>query len=565
MLKRLRAQSVSRLLIQVTVVVVLLPMLLVGTHLYQAAWENSWREIREKHQLLAQNLAEPIITYVKGQRNLLMQLSSTVTLLAPQQPPKAEMLLTQSLANLAGFRSLALLDVQGKTLVLAESQPVKHINNGNLGNEACFLKTRASGKASLSAVKRNPFTGAPTIYMGQPVIDRTGKLRAVLLGELDIAYLEQLRKQIHFGTRGHAVIVDATGHIIAHPNSQWMEEIKDISGWPIVQKMLAGETGVTSFYSPFMKDNMLAGYAAVPEIGWGIMVPQPESEVAAQVNALLRSYLIWGLSGFVIALLLAVYLARWITRPLNDLAQAGQDLMIRNLVGNLPDVKNDAPRELRQLGQVMQNLISSLQISREEVGRFNTTLQSRVEEATVRLRDSNRKLEEMARSDHLTALANRRYFESSLRQTLSRRSNDIDNVCVMLIDIDHFKQINDAYGHAVGDAVLNHIARILEGSMRSGDLVARYGGDEFVAYMRCTHAIGLERATQLRDLIAQCAIPWQGRTIRVTASIGLYCQWLQPGTNVAHVLDRADDAMYEAKKLGRNRVVDITRQAATLK
>ncbi len=558
MLKRLRAQSVSRLLIQVTVVSALLPMLLIGARLYQAAWDNSWREIREKHQLLAQNLAAPIATYVKGQRNLLIQLASSMTLLTRQQPAKVETLLAQTLASISGFRSLAVLDVNGKTLALAESQPMQHADTSIFSKEACFLETRASGKPSLSKVKRNPFNGQPAIYMGQPVMDQKGKLRAVLLGELDIAYIEQLRERIRFGTRGHAAIVDKTGHVIAHPNAKWMEEIKDISDWSIVQKMLAGETGVTSFYSPFMQDNMLAGYAAVPEVGWGIMVPQPESEVAAQVNALLHSYLLWGISGFILVLMLMLYLARWITRPLDELALAGQDLMSRNLVGNLPDVKEDAPRELRQLGHVMQNLIRNLQSSRDEVSRFNATLQSRVEEATTRLRDSNRKLEEMARSDHLTALANRRYFEASLMQTLSRRSSDIDNVCVMLIDIDHFKHINDAYGHAAGDAVLNHIARILERSMRSGDLVARYGGDEFVAYMRCTHEIGLERATHVRELIAQSAIPWQKRTLQITASIGLYCQILSPGTDVAQVLDRADDAMYEAKKLGRNRVVDIT-------
>ena len=558
MLKRLRAQSVSRLLIQVTIVSALLPMLLIGARLYQAAWDNSWREIREKHQLLAQNLAAPIATYVKGQRNLLIQLASSMTLLTRQQPAKVETLLAQTLASISGFRSLAVLDVNGKTLALAETQPMQHADTGILSKEACFLETRASGKPSLSKVKRNPFNGQPAIYMGQPVMDQKGKLRAVILGELDIAYIEQLRSHIRFGERGHAAIVDKTGHVIAHPNAKWMEEIKDISDWSIVQKMLAGDTGVTSFYSPFMKDNMLAGYAAVPEVGWGIMVPQPESEVAAQVNALLHSYLLWGISGFVLVLVLMLYLARWITRPLDELAHAGQDLMSRNLVGNLPDVKADAPRELRQLGHVMQNLIRNLQSSRDEVSRFNATLQSRVEEATTRLRDSNRKLEEMARSDHLTALANRRYFEASLMQTLSRRSNDIDNVCVMLIDIDHFKHINDAYGHAAGDAVLNHIARILERSMRSGDLVARYGGDEFVAYMRCTHEIGLERATHVRELIAQSAIPWQKRTLQITASIGLYCQVLVPGTDVAQVLDRADDAMYEAKKLGRNRVVDIT-------
>jgi diguanylate cyclase len=92
--------------------------------------------------------------------------------------------------------------------------------------------------------------------------------------------------------------------------------------------------------------------------------------------------------------------------------------------------------------------------------------------------------------------------------------------------------------------------------MRQGDLVARYGGDEFVAYMRGTHDIGTQRASEIREAIMQSAVHWGKKSIHITASIGLYCQRLGDGIDVGEILDKADSAMYEAKQQGRNRVVD---------
>ena len=100
------------------------------------------------------------------------------------------------------------------------------------------------------------------------------------------------------------------------------------------------------------------------------------------------------------------------------------------------------------------------------------------------------------------------------------------------MDIDHFKQINDAYGHAAGDTVLNHVARVLERGMRSEDLVARYGGDEFVAYMRCSNEVGMQRAREIREAVDNYAIPCEDKNIHITVSIGLYCQILKPGLDV---------------------------------
>ncbi|MBI1424817.1 MAG: diguanylate cyclase [Gammaproteobacteria bacterium] len=563
MLDRLRAQPVSRILLLVTVVVAVLPISVLGYYIYHSAWQNSWREIREKHQLRAENLAVPLSTYVNDQRSMLAMTAHMVTLMKHRAEVGSPRLLEQGIITMQRFKSLIQLDMKGHVIAYAEGSHIHNLENTpgleKFANEQCYLRTRDSGEWSLSGVKRNPLTGEPTIFMGQPVLDVQGKMIGVLLGELQIDYIEAIRARVRFGKKGHSAIVDQTGHVIAHPNPQWMKEIRDLSSWPIVKDMMAGKTGVTKFYSPFIKADMVAGYASVPGIGWGIMVPQPESEVAAQVNELMRSHLIWASIGLLLAITLAGLLARWITRPLDRLASAGRQLIQDGSVGNLPEIRSNSPKEIRELNTVLRSLIAGLQRSREEVRELNSSLQERVDEATHQLRQSNEKLELLARRDSLTELANRRYFENSLSQALSRRSGDIDQVCVMLVDIDHFKQINDAYGHAAGDTVLSHIARVLERGMRSGDLVARYGGDEFVAYMRCSNEVGMQRAREIRESIDSYAIPYNGKNIHITVSIGLYCQVLTPGgLDVNKLLANADDAMYRAKKQGRNRVVDIT-------
>lgn len=560
MLDRLRAQPVSRILLLVTVLVAVLPISILGYYIYHSAWQNSWREIREKHQLLAQNLAVPLSIYVNDHRGMLAMTARMITLMDHQPKASPTNLLQQGLPSMHGFKSLIELDMHGHVIGYREGN--NSINNtqglDKFAKESCYLQTRRSGEWSLSGVKRNPLTGKPTIFMSQPIMDSQNKMTGVLLGELRIDYIEAIRARVKFGKKGHSAIVDATGHVIAHPNPKWMQEIRDLSSWPIVKDMMAGKTGVTTFYSPFIKANMVAGYAAVPGIGWGIMVPQPESEVAAQVNELMRSHLIWATIGVILAIALAVLLARWITRPLHSLARASQELMQDGSLGNLPEIRSNSPKEIRELSAVLRSLIAGLQRSRNEVHELNASLQQRVDDATKQLRSSNEKLELLARRDSLTELANRRYFENSLSQALSRRSGDVGQVCVMLVDIDHFKQINDAYGHAAGDTVLNHVARVLERGMRSEDLVARYGGDEFVAYMRCSNEVGMQRAREIREAVDNYAIPCEDKNIHITVSIGLYCQILKPGLDVNKLLSNADDAMYRAKKQGRNRVVDIT-------
>ena len=560
MVDQLRALPVSKLILLVTILVALLPISILGYHIYHSAWEKSWREIREKHQLLAQNLAVPLGTYVEDHRVMLSMIAESVSMLRPHTHLKINHLLQHSLDQSRGFKSLVLLDMQGK--VQAYSSPGNRFSDQQLAkfaDEKCYQKVLTTHEWAVSKMKHHPITNVPTMFMGTGLFDAQKQMVGVILGELRTDLIEDIRQRVKFGKRGHSAIVDQTGHVIAHPNPEWVAEIRDLSDWEIVQSMMAGKTGVTKFYSPFMKDNMVAGYASVPGIGWGIMVPQPESEVAEHVNDLMRSHIFWAAVGLLLAILLAIGISRWVTGPLNKLASASKQLLHNGLNGNfLPYERTNGPAEIRQLCTVLRVLISGLQASRDQVNDLNSTLQKRVDDATAQLREVNSRLEEAAQHDYLTDLANRRYFEDCLAQALSRRSSDVDHVCVMLIDIDHFKQINDTYGHAAGDAVLNQVARILEHGMRSGDLVARYGGDEFVAYMRCNPAIGHIRAREIRDAIDNFAVHWADKTIHITVSIGLHCQQLEAGLDVNKVLTYADNAMYKAKREGRNRVVEVS-------
>lgn len=561
-INHLRALSVSKLMILVTVLVALLPVLILGYHLYHSAWKSSWREIHEKHQLLAQNLAIPLATYVNDHKAMLGILAESLPLMDPAMPLQqnnARRMLQNTLSRMSGFNSIRMMDIKGRTIAqsgdsLSEDPKLQ----AQFAAERCYQRTRDTGLTVLSRIKPHPVTHKPTLFIAQAVKNRQQQVIAVLLGELKISVIEHIREQVRFGKKGHSAIVDQAGHVIAHPNPGWMREMRDLSAWPIVQDMMQGKTGVTSFYSPFMKDNMVAGYAAVPGIGWGIMVPQPESEVASNVNELMRSHIIWGVAGLIIAILLALAISRWVTGPLNRLANAGRQLMKSDISGNLPLNQNNAPREINQLTSVLHGLISRLQNSRDQVNSLNENLQQRIEVATKQLRDANAQLAEAAQSDYLTHLANRRHFEDKLQQALSRRSGDVDHVCIMLIDIDHFKQINDSYGHAAGDAVLSQVARILERAMRSGDMVARYGGDEFVVYMRCPREAGILRANEIHAAIEKGCVQWNGKSIHMTASIGLYCHRLETGVEINTILDQADNAMYQAKRQGRNRVVDIS-------
>src|SRR5882672_528771 len=164
-----------------------------------------------------------------------------------------------------------------------------------------------------------------------------------------------------------------------------------------------------------------------------------------------------------------------------------------------------------------------------------------------------RQFEQAALSDPLTGFRNRRWLDQTLPRIVQRHLHASEPLCIAMMDIDHFKQINDNYGHAAGDAVLLQIGRLVRANMRPADSAARIGGEEFVLILPHTLLPGAISAVErLREAIAGAAFKHHGRKLpQVTVSLGLVA--LERSANALELLARADDALYTAKQSGRNR------------
>ena len=165
------------------------------------------------------------------------------------------------------------------------------------------------------------------------------------------------------------------------------------------------------------------------------------------------------------------------------------------------------------------------------------------------------KLREQAIRDPLTDLFNRRYLEETLDRELSRAAREEYPICIIMIDLDHFKRINDTYGHEAGDVVLKVIADVLAEQSRRGDFACRYGGEEFVIVMP---NIGLEtayeRAEGLRQSLTLLRVPYEYYSLSVTISMGIAC-FPENGQTREVILRAADQAMYAAKDAGRDHIL----------
>lgn len=177
---------------------------------------------------------------------------------------------------------------------------------------------------------------------------------------------------------------------------------------------------------------------------------------------------------------------------------------------------------------------------------------ARLDEEMARRHEVEQELTRLAERDDLTGLPNRRVFLAEAAAALADGRERHRPVCLLIIDADHFKRINDTWGHHVGDDVLRHITEGLRDLDRSGHAVGRLGGEEFGVVVKAGEARAADVAEQLRVRVAQDWLVVDGEVLQVTMSVGVARAGL--GDDVAAVLRRADEALYLAKHAGRDRV-----------
>ncbi|MEE2732798.1 MAG: diguanylate cyclase [Pseudomonadota bacterium] len=168
------------------------------------------------------------------------------------------------------------------------------------------------------------------------------------------------------------------------------------------------------------------------------------------------------------------------------------------------------------------------------------------------------KLEMASRVDGLTQLFNRAHWQSRLVEEFSRASRYKHSMSLLLFDLDHFKSINDKYGHLGGDAVLVRVAQLVLESLRESDVAGRYGGEEFGIILPNTDGDGaMVVAERLRRSIEASPVPFENLTIAMSASIGVV-EFCSDFADAEQMISKADEALYRAKEMGRNRVVQAS-------
>ncbi len=188
-----------------------------------------------------------------------------------------------------------------------------------------------------------------------------------------------------------------------------------------------------------------------------------------------------------------------------------------------------------------------------ELMLLNASLQQQIDEATLQLSQSNDYLRDLTITDTLTGITNRRAFENSLQEFMSRAHRYGNNFSMLIFDIDDFKRLNDQYGHDMGDRVLVDLVDRIREIVRDVDVLSRWGGEEFTILMMQTEKEGaLRMAERCRHAVADTLFDEVGP---VTISLGVTCY--QEGDNERRFFKRADDALYQAKAEGKNRVVWI--------
>jgi diguanylate cyclase (GGDEF)-like protein len=163
------------------------------------------------------------------------------------------------------------------------------------------------------------------------------------------------------------------------------------------------------------------------------------------------------------------------------------------------------------------------------------------------------RIQRLAHTDELTSLPNRRYTLERLRHEVERVERTGSSLAIAMLDVDHFKAVNDTYGHPIGDTVLGRVARALGGAVRTVDLVGRWGGEEFLAVLPFATPVGAQVVAERLRRVVEALSPTDGGPDKVTTSVGVAA--FGAGDSAASLISRADAALYEAKNAGRNQTL----------
>lgn len=441
------------------------------------------------------------------------------------------------------YRAMGLILPGGE--VFCSSNVSREAGSINVGDRAYFRMAAETGKFSVGEYQIGRFTGAAGINFALPLMDAGGRLLAVAFAGLNMdTFIEQgesRREGLRHKLGRTVTILDRNNIVLAqypaagirigekHPNPRVVEALA------VPGNNLFTTTDMNAVPRLYVVEN--AGMNPDGVAPLRVIVSTPSDMIFAEVDEALQRMAFGILAITILLVVIAwfgaeVLVLRRVRVLLNvaDCIRKG-DLAARTGFG-------EGSEELTRLGAALDAMAQELQSRDSE------------------LQNALQRLNHQAATDQLTGLPNRRYLWEALGAELMRARRKQTPLAVVLLDIDHFKQINDRWGHEAGDLVLKNVTYAIRAVVRGSDLVARHGGEEFVIVLpEADEEIALARAEAVRMQIAGLQIVYEGQPLgTVTASFGVTVSRKLAET-AEGMVRAADHAMYEAKQGGRNRVV----------
>ncbi|RTZ75860.1 MAG: hypothetical protein DSZ00_01230 [Gammaproteobacteria bacterium] len=363
------------------------------------------------------------------------------------------------------------------------------------------------------------------LLLGVPITSREGLLQGLLAASVESSALATLFTS-PVVEKGKPVstllLVNRQGRVLFESGPPGLSR----ETLPQADELFRGASELMEYPSG-QRGRVLAMLKPVQGHPWGIVVEMDRKALFANLESVRNSAILLVLGMVALIGFFAWLLARGILNPLRELTQAAQ----RVAEGDF-DV--------------------SVQVRRSDELGFATVV---FNDMVMQLRQSRERLELLTTTDSLTGLLNRKGITEGFSTFLVRYRRHQRPFSVIMLDIDHFKAINDRHGHLAGDLVLKEVSRVLLEEMREVDLVGRYGGEEFLMLLDETRAeTALVVAERIRNALAAAAVSHEGVLIRVTASFGV-AEISSGSESMDELMERADKAMYLAKQQGRNRTV----------
>jgi len=311
--------------------------------------------VDENHLIIAQNLAAAMERYSNDVASVFELASEGL----------------QGSENLDFSKALGDFDLRFVALVNPHNVVVKKTWGTHDTTTQSLLPEQLTGLRALLATdpSKTHFSGLQT-FDETPhfFLVRSLSEEMLAIAALTPKYLIELQQSIMFGERGHSMMVDQNGLVIAHPNSEWQANSKDASKLSVVQQMIAGKTGVATFYSPPMQADMISGFTFVSRTGWGVMVPQPMSELKDRAKASEATAFYIVLAEIAVLIVLSWWLSRQISTPIRNVVTTAKEVSAGDL--NARVVVNDgivAISEVMLLATSFNQVISDLQYDRSQL------------------------------------------------------------------------------------------------------------------------------------------------------------------------------------------------------